>query len=76
MAKVLGAVLLVVAVTVSLSVGLWPCETGFSGRGVGSCQDIDECKVICLYIYIYKTEFLELQIIFRKFFVTDLRLMI
>ena len=48
--------LAVIALIVGLCVGLWPCDEGFSGRGVGNCEDIDECtdgfgvtKVLLLY---------------------------
>ena len=33
------------ALAIGLCVGVWPCTKGFSGYGVGNCQDIDECKV-------------------------------
>ena len=31
------------ALIIGLCVGLWPCDDGFSGRGVGNCKDVDEC---------------------------------
>ena len=39
------AVIVISALTIGLCVGLWPCEKGLSGHGVGNCEDIDECKV-------------------------------
>ena len=39
------AVIVISALTIGLCVGLWPCEKGLSGHGVGNCKDIDECKV-------------------------------
>ena len=40
---IVGA-LAAIALIVGLCVGLWPCNDGFSGRGVGNCEDIDECS--------------------------------
>ena len=35
---------IVIALILGLVLGLWPCEQGFSGHGIGNCQDIDECQ--------------------------------
>ena len=35
---------LVIAITVGLFLGLWPCRDGYTGMGVGNCDDIDECE--------------------------------
>ena len=36
-------VLVGVALIVGLIVGLLPCGNGFTGMGLGNCEDIDEC---------------------------------
>ena len=36
--------MIVIALILGLVLGLWPCEQGFSGHGIGNCQDIDECQ--------------------------------
>ena len=33
----------IIALFATLLLVFWPCEDGFSGQGVGSCDDIDEC---------------------------------
>ena len=41
----LGIIVVGVALVVGLCFRLWPCGEGFTGRGVGNCQDIVECAV-------------------------------
>ena len=41
---------MVAALIIGLCLGLWPCEVGFSGRGVGNCEDINECEERAFYI--------------------------
>ena len=36
-------VVAIIVIILGLCLGLWPCDVGFSGRGVGNCEDIDEC---------------------------------
>ena len=35
---------MVIGLVVGLTVGLLPCDEGFTGRGVGNCKDFDECS--------------------------------
>ena len=37
---------LIILLIVGLCLGLWPCGDGFSGHGLGGCQDVDECNEI------------------------------
>ena len=42
-------IICLLALVIGLWIGLWPCEEGFSGRGVGNCEDIDECEDSALH---------------------------
>ena len=54
--KVVGIVA-AVALILGLCLSSWPCEEGFSGRGVGNCEDINECKEGAFLCEIFQISF-------------------